>query len=330
MSNTTIIEFQNLDREIEALKPFLTIDQNYGSKSIGVDHPLSMMLEKLHRKKYDYGPVQSTESLINPDFWQLNQTQLFNQLDNKFKNILMNILSTYTMTYIYFIEKSGLNLCSKMILLSKTKEEKLFYALMGADESKHLIGISRFLSTNEIDQRYKGHQIFKLFSDVIQIGSPAVIVLIMQVFLEGFGIQHYGEILKNTHNENFQSYLKSVLADEAYHFGGGKIVYQTKVMTKEDIKFSVKILHDILNIFKLGEVEVILNVLKELNIANLETIKIFIDELTPELTSAKFTLALEELTKGTHPEVYQSLKDLNAFEPAPREKFWLMAEEIFH
>jgi hypothetical protein len=120
------------------------------------------------------------------------------------------------------IEKVGLAFAAKMILLSRSEEERRLYALFAADESRHLAEVSRYLPHG-----WDGAPVspfLLLLGEVIEEGGKPGLTRLIQVVLEGWGLTHYGSLARSCRDEALRRTLRRVLKDEALHHGTGVVL----------------------------------------------------------------------------------------------------------
>lgn len=120
------------------------------------------------------------------------------------------------------IERVGLAFAAKMILLSRSEEERRLYALFAADESRHLAEISRFLPQRPESARENPFLV--LLGNIVEEGGKPGLTRLIQVVLEGWGLTHYGSLARSCRDEALRRTLRRVLKDEALHHGAGVVL----------------------------------------------------------------------------------------------------------
>lgn len=155
----------------------------------------------------------------------------------------------------YFIEKSGLAYTGKMILLSETTEERMLYALFGADEATHLRAIGSWLPDTHPTRT--DDAFLHLLSEVIEQGERDTLVFVIQVVLEGWGITHYGDIARACKSDGLRQTLLAIVKDEARHHGSGVQIWGTRTVTPRVHDEIVEILVRFLGMVQVGPVGVL-------------------------------------------------------------------------
>lgn len=118
------------------------------------------------------------------------------------------------------IETVGLAFAAKMVLLSRSEEERRLYALFAADESRHLAEVARFLPEKGVDDA-AASPFLRLLGNIIEEGDKPGLTRLIQVVLEGWGLTHYGSLARSCRDEALRRTLRRVLKDEALHHGAG-------------------------------------------------------------------------------------------------------------
>jgi hypothetical protein len=84
------------------------------------------------------------------------------------------------------IETMGVAFAARMALLATTVEERMLYGFFAAEEATHLAGVSRFASRCPAEGPF-----LAMLDELIAEGDRATLVLVVQVVLEGWGLDHY-------------------------------------------------------------------------------------------------------------------------------------------
>ena len=154
-----------------------------------------------------------------PSQFGLDKSSIFLAASEDDRRSILALCARDTLEEAYFIEKSGLAYTGKMILISETTEERMLYALFGADEATHLRAISSWLP--DAHPVRAESPFLALLADVIENGERETLVFVVQVVLEGWGITHYGDIARACKSDGLRRTLLSIVKDEALHHGSG-------------------------------------------------------------------------------------------------------------
>lgn len=118
----------------------------------------------------------------------------------------------------YFIEKCGIGYAAKMVLLAESSCERQLYGIIAGDEAAHLAAIARF-----VEPAASGREspFLALLEELVEEGDRASLQLIVQVVLEGWGLDHYRGLRDACTSHPLKVALSVILADEATHHGSG-------------------------------------------------------------------------------------------------------------
>jgi hypothetical protein len=180
----------------------------------------------------------------------LERVRVYREARDDEKRAIMKRASDAMLTEAYFIEKLGLAYGAKMVLLADTTEERMLYALFGADEARHLALVAPWL--DETHTRTTTSPFHALLARVIEEGDRATMVFLIQVVLEGWGITHYRGLTSGARAPALKTALTSVLADEARHHGSGHVLFAERGLTTYARAFSDEILRTLLGMVQVG------------------------------------------------------------------------------
>ena len=114
------------------------------------------------------------------------------------------------------IETIGMAFSSRMVLLSDTVEERSLHALFAGEEAAHLAGLSRFGA-----RRPSQNPFLALLAELVAAGDRPSLVLVVQVVLEGWGLDHYRRLARASTDVALTEVLDGIVRDEARHHGSG-------------------------------------------------------------------------------------------------------------
>ena len=127
-----------------------------------------------------------------------------------------------------YVEKLGLAYCAKMTLLAETAEERMLYALTAADEATHFHWISKFAADAAVSP------FLALLGTWIERGTRSALTLLVQVVLEGWGVQHYRLLGRDCRDPQLADVLREIVVDEARHHRSGERLVAQRTLTDAD------------------------------------------------------------------------------------------------
>ncbi len=177
-------------------------------------------------------PPADPGSLWAAEWWGLEKSGLFLKLDKPTRSRALAACNRGLLNEAYFIEKSGIAYSAKMMLLAETTDVAQLYAHIAADEASHLAWIEpRIAAGDKI--RPRGY--FLLFlSELIEEYRPEMLVYLVQVILEGWGLNHYKRLMKNCLDPTLTEVFRHILQDEALHHRSGNLLFDAKRFSAQD------------------------------------------------------------------------------------------------
>lgn len=192
-------------------------------------------------------------SYWNADSLGLSSVGLFNALDLESRENVLRLHTADLMREAAYIEVAGLSYTARMSLESSKLDQRLFYATMAAEEAKHFSLLRPFV---EDDAFAKGPDAFTgLIGQMIVEADREQVIFLIQVLLEGWGLNHFNWMAVNCQNDSLKAIFKIILKDEARHHAAGLALASCKVRL-EDLRV-VQWLEVILESVRLGPVRLL-------------------------------------------------------------------------
>lgn len=236
----------------------MSVDSDFQSKG------LRAILEK--KRTTQSIACQSIGEFWGAHSYGLQNSTLFQSLPPQKQQACLEDLARKRLEEAYHIEKSGMAYTAKMTLLSRTLQERELYSHFSEDEARHLSYLTRALS--HISEDYKSNSFLTLLDQIIRDGERRPLIFIIQILLEGWGIEHYTNMANECQNEEFRALLQQIICDEAGHHGSGLILFSEKELTKRERNYISDVLQQFFYMIQLGPV------------ATLESVESICDGLT--------------------------------------------------
>ena len=182
------------------------------------DAALQSILGSLLRRR----PMELPESPPDPaEIWPassfgLDRVTEFIDASDERKRAILRRCAADRLAEALYVEKLGLAFCAKMTLLAETTEERMLYAMTASDEATHYYWISRFTEGEP-----KPSPFLELIGSWIEREGRAALTLLVQVVLEGWGVQHYRLLGRDCRDPRLAAVLREIVTDEARHHGSG-------------------------------------------------------------------------------------------------------------
>ncbi len=151
-------------------------------------------------------------------YYGLDRVRLFTAAGPGARGAILEACGRALLEEAYFIEKCGIGYAAKMVLLAESSSERQLYGLIAGDEAAHLAAVARFV---EPATSARGNPFLALLEELVEEGDRASLQLIVQVVLEGWGLDHYRGLRDACTSHALKIALSVILADEATHHGSG-------------------------------------------------------------------------------------------------------------
>jgi hypothetical protein len=219
----------------------------------------------------------------------------------------------------YFIEKCGIGYAAKMVLLSESSCERQLYGLIAGDEAAHLAAIARFV---EPSASARENPFLALLEELVEEGDRASLQLIVQVVLEGWGLDHYRGLRDACTSHALRVALSVILADEATHHGSGVAFIRDAELDARSLDYATDVLVRFLGMVQVGPVGIAGVVERELGGLTPSQRGALMSDLGGEEHAAVRLDKLRGLmakAAGAHP-VLARLESLGCFRPVPLQE----------
>lgn len=237
-----------------------------------------------------------TLKLVNEFYWPasffgLDQCQLFIRATIQQKNSILVRCSENILLESYFIEKAGIYYCAKMAMLAENIETAQTYSLIGADEATHLQWILPFLP--KFNKNEPPSKFLNFICQLIDDATPNCLRYLIQVILEGWGVEHYQLLSRDCNFAPLQQIFATIVRDEALHHHAGTVLFQPQNLSVTEWKFLRERLSYFLEMVRIGPTGVIAAV--EVVLGGLTKSEKYL--LVAELSKTKSTMQKLQLIK---------------------------------
>ena len=302
---------------------------NQYQKTAGFDLPHIPSDDKLRRVLSSALKSRLGDDPISPEFmsnsyWDaahfgLEKVQIFQDSSQQEQEEILRRCSGGLMEEAYFIEKAGVGYMAKMVLLAETTEERMLYALFSSDEVTHLAQISRFLP--EKDLVGTDDPFLRFLADLVETQDKTVLLFVLQVVLEGWGLSHYRSLAKDCVNPQMAAIFEGFLQDESRHHGTGVTLFNQISVSQASQATIIETLALFLQMVRVGPQSVVAAIEQvKGHLSRQQKLRIF-EELDTEIHSGIRLNLLRSLMRGEEAGIIvQELEDRGAFQPFPAEK----------
>jgi len=201
-------------------------------------------------------------SLFSAEFFELDRTDLFQKFSPHIQTDVLKECTQRLLHEAYFIERAGMAYCARMVLEADNTPERQIYSLIGADEARHLEWITGCLPPSS---RPRSPDPFARFlSELIETGDRNSLVYVIQVILEGWGIDHYRSLASNCAHRGVTRVFEAIVRDEALHHAGGKALFNPGALSETQRTWIEEVLAVFLHMVRVGP-QTVVAVLNQIN-----------------------------------------------------------------
>lgn len=224
---------------------------------LGDEHPVRRTVRSAIRRKR--GVEETREDAGGHAHWRaayygLDRVGLFAAARSDQRRAILEACGRALLEEAYFIEKCGIGYAAKMVLLAESSCERQLYGIIAGDEAAHLAAIARFVApatTAAADNPF-----LALLEEVVEEGDRHSLQLIVQVVLEGWGLDHYRGLRDAASSHPLKVALSVILADEATHHGTGVAFTREAAMTARASDYATDVMVRFLAMVQVGPVGV--------------------------------------------------------------------------
>ncbi len=271
---------------------------------------------KVHGESKDLKMIKD-HYLWGEDFFQLDKAVIWNSIKSENKIRILKSMTENILREAYFIESAGMAYAAKMNLTSKTKEERAFFCFVAEEEAKHLRLVE---SLFDFDKNRNNIPSFALLiGEIIQEASRTSHLLLIQILLEGWGLNYYKRLSKESHHEIVTSAFKLILKDEIRHHSAGVILFsKDRNSTGENAENRAELISfvdRICKMIKIGPYALCLEVFTQIEDPNPEKLRSFLHEIDAvNETDQKLKLIEELISKSLSDDYMTEMRNKNCFE----------------
>jgi hypothetical protein len=248
-------------------------------------------------------------------YFGLDRVTYFQQASIDQQRQILQITNRQLLEEAYFVEKAGMGYMAKMVLMAESIEERMLYSLFSADEAIHLSQIRGFLA---VEPENTADPFFQLLAELAEIDDRAVLMFVIQVVLEGWGLSHYRSLAQDCQIPALAVLFTGFLQEESKHHATGVTLFQTVECGVNQQAVMLEVLAQFLQMVQVGPQGVVSAIRQVLGGLSVEQrVKVF-EELDTQTHSGTRLMLLQKLMQtGGGGEMVEQLIDRGAFESLP-------------
>jgi rubrerythrin len=248
----------------------------------------------------------------------LERVAIFQDASEGEQRAIAQIASQGLLAEAYFVEKAGMGYMAKMLLLAETLEERMLYSLFAAEEATHLAQIRSFFAEAPIGT---DDPFLRFLADLLETEDKAILLFIIQVVLEGWGLSHYRSLAKGCCHLELGQLFEQFLQAEARHHGSGLMLFKQIPLSTQSQSAIVEALTLFLRMVQVGPQRV-LDAIAQVkgDLSRSQKVQV-LQELETEIQSgARLSYLRSLMQKATAHAIVQELEERGSFQPFPAEK----------
>ncbi|MDX1919862.1 MAG: ferritin-like domain-containing protein [Candidatus Caenarcaniphilales bacterium] len=273
------------------------------------------------KKKKSAAENQSTKSHIywGAQHFNLHHSKLFSSMSTLQKENILASCSSNLLNEAYFIEKAGIKFSAKMIVNSEFTEDAQFYSLMASDEACHLEILKNRISKNI---NYLNQSPFLLLlHQIIEELEPQKLLYLVQIILEGWGLNHYLQLSKGCQDKELKEDFQKILKDEAIHTISGKSLLRPASFSLKHKADLIDKLSAYASMVRVGELSLLNTIHREFGeLKGKAKIEILEEIDNQNTTKTKLRLLMNLANQPGMEEIVQAVFDKNLFEPCSNQE----------
>lgn len=198
------------------------------SQNIFLPHAEPELRQKLERlielSMAKSKPIQeSAQPLWSAAFFGVEESPYWEDLSPEKKSTFLKQNSANVLKETISIEHAGIAYGHRMALGARTQEEQHYYTNVASEELQHLMWLKRHCAwVPETDVS----SFADMIAGIIQNEGRLALLLLIQVFLEGWGIHYYSSLVEHTDHPDMKLVFENILRDESRHHAGGVILFK--------------------------------------------------------------------------------------------------------
>lgn len=285
---------------------------------------LAVALEKrlgdsLNTPELDTPKICGDRQYWEANFFGLDKVGIFRESTPAEQAAILEIASYGAIAESYAIEKAGIGYMSKMVLLAETTEERMLFSLFAADEVSHFARIRQFLPTEHSQNLSSSTDPFLSFlADLVETQDKNVLLFVIQVVLEGWGLNHYRSLAKNCQDPQLGFAFDRFLQDEARHHGSGVLLFNRARLCRESYQAIIEALSLFLYMVRVGP-QGIVGAIAQVkgHLSRAQKLQILAEIDTEAHSGSRLKLLRYLMCGAGATSIIRELEERDAFQPLP-------------
>ncbi len=240
---------------------------------------------------------RSDRPLWGEEFFNLSESEHWKDLDEASQQAVLTVLGQKVLQEAYFIECAGMAYAGKMNLSATTREERQFFSFVGEEEARHLRMIENIGGFQTVTEQIPSFAL--LIGEIIAETTKPGHLLLIQILLEGWGLNYYKNLAKSATDETVANVFKSIVKDEIRHHSAGVVLFREVTLSSADEKSILSYLERLIAMVKIGPYTVCEEVSKRMPFQDVGEFRRFLQETNAvAVTAGKLEILAQLLYKS--------------------------------
>ena len=270
----------------------------------------------LDKKLADFAAMQDFSGLWELKDYCLATVSCIKDASPDAQERIRHLLGRGRLLEAWAIEKAGMSYAAKMSLLAESINEQKLYSLFGAEEARHFHFIDQTLGEHSA-LASPPDPFIAMLNEIIGSVGRRPLIFIIQVVLEGWGIEHYASLSKSCLDQGLRAALREILGDEAAHHGSGLALFDEAELSRGEREYILEMMDAFLGMVRIGPVGVLGAIEQELGSWAPGQSTRVLEQMDARADTARKLALLEGfLAKARADKILARLRKADAFTPA--------------
>jgi rubrerythrin len=227
------------------------------------------------------------------DFFNLQKCSVWKNISKDSQENILKKMNIHLLKEANYIEQAGMLYAAKMNLMAQTNDERSFFSIMGYEEARHLQNLKPFFKEGITESETPSFS--NLIGKIIIEGDRPANLFLIQILLEGWGLNYYQSLADKSQNRELTEVFRSIIKDETRHHSAGIILLDKTQATKNS--FLQDSLYELLEMVRIGPWTLINEIKNEIKDINATQIKSILTESDAINDTNQKLLRLKNLTE---------------------------------
>lgn len=231
----------------------------FGLSALAANHKLNRVLASAlgARGMTDIAMVNPPTIYWEASYFNLDRVSIFRAASPLEQQRILQRLNHGLLQESLYIEQAGVGYMAKMVLMAESAQERMLYSLFSADETTHLAQLQPYLPAMNLSTTAPDDPFLQLLSDVVNSMDKAMLLFVLQVVLEGWGLTHYRRLAKGCMDGGLRDLFQSFLQAESRHHGAGVMLFDQRDLSSGSRAAIVECLALFLQMVRVGPQRVV-------------------------------------------------------------------------